>query len=76
MRRSKNSEFSEFPSVDLQLRAKITNHESNSTVLKSCRKHCLKHCLMCFMLSIDALDRAFDREFDRVFDREIDRTSR
>ncbi len=45
IKRSKYFEFSEFSSVDLRLRAKIINHESNSTVLKSCRKHCLKHCL-------------------------------
>ncbi len=76
MKRSKYFFFSEFSSVDLQLRAKITNHKDNSTVFKSCRKHCLKHCLMCFMHSINAFDKAFDREFDRAFDREIDKASR
>jgi len=76
VRRSKYFEFSEFSSVDLQLRAKITNHRDNSTVLKSCRKHCLKHCLTCFMHSIDAFDRAFDREFDKAFDRKIDKASK
>jgi hypothetical protein len=76
VRRSKYSEFSEFPSVDLRLKAKITNHRGNSTVLKPCRKHCLKHCLTCFMRSIDAFDRAFGREFGRAFGREIGRASR
>ncbi len=66
MRRSKYSESSEFSSVDLQLRAKITNHKDNSTVFKSCRKHCLKHCLMCFMHLINAFDKAFDRKFDKA----------
>jgi len=76
VRRSKYSAFPEFPSVDLQLKAKITNHRDNSTVFKSCRKHCLKHCLTCFMRSINAFDRAFDRESDRTFDKEIDKASR
>jgi len=73
VRRSKYSESSEFSSVDLRLRAKITNHRGNSTVFKPCRKHCLKHCLTCFMHSIDTFDRAFNREFDKAFDREFDR---
>ncbi len=73
MRRSKYSESSEFSSVDFRLRAKITNHKDNSTVLKSCRKHCLKHCLTCFMHSINAFDRAFNKEFDRKFDRAFNR---
>jgi len=76
VRRSKYSEFPEFSSVDLRLRAKITNHRGNSTVFKLCRKHCLKHCLTCFMRSIDVFDKAFDREFDRAFDRKIDKASR
>ncbi len=73
MGRSKYSESPEFSSVGLRLRAKITNHRNNSTVLKPCRKHCLKHCLTCFMRSIDAFDRAFGREFGRAFGREFGR---
>jgi len=74
--RSKYPESPEFPSVDLRLGAKITNHRGNSTVFKPCRKHCLKHCLTCFMRSTDAFDRAFGREFGRAFGREIGRASR
>jgi len=76
VKRSKYFEFPEFSSVDLRLRAKITNHRDNDTVFKSCRKHCLKHCLTCFMHSINAFDRVFDREFDKVFDRKIHKVSR
>jgi len=66
VKRSKYSESSEFSSVNLQLRAKITNHRGNSTVFKSCRKHSLKHCLTWFIRSINAFDKAFDRKIDKA----------
>jgi len=76
VKRSKYFEFSEFSSINLRLRVKITNHRDNSTVFKSCRKHYLKHCLTCFMHSIDAFNKVFDRKFDKVFDKKINKVSK